>query len=113
MEETEIDAVLLYTLMGPSTVDGYKRMGEAVFEQVAKGLVESATEFSQLAKKLIDNYHKPVLSSGWLVDPTDPIVTVLREIAGIPVYFSPEKASRAMAALVEYSAFKNRKDFQL
>ncbi len=113
MEDSEIDGVLLYTLMGPSTVDGYKRIGEAFFEQVAEGLVESAREFSQLAKKLIDNYHKPVLSSGWLVDPTDPIVTVLREIAGIPVYFSPEKASKAMAALVEYSAFKNRKDFQL
>jgi acyl-CoA synthetase (NDP forming) len=111
MEDPEIDGVLLYTLMGPSTVDGYRRMGEAIFEQVAKGLVESAREFSQLAKKLINKYHKPVLSSGWLVDPTDPTVTVLMEIAGIPVYFSPEKASRAMASLVQYSAFKNRKEF--
>ena len=112
MEDPEIDGVLLYSLMGLSTLDGYKRLSGVVFEQLAQGLIESTKRYGELAKKLIEKYQKPILSSGWLVDPTDPVVTTLMETSGIPVYFSPEKAAAVMAALVQYSAFKNRNDSQ-
>jgi acyl-CoA synthetase (NDP forming) len=104
-QDPNIDAVIAYPFIGPSTIEGYQRIGESYFDRATEMWLEITDNFTAAAKRLGARYKKPILTASWLLKPDDPVVEMCVK-AGIPIYLSPERAVGALAALVKYSAYK-------
>ena len=106
MEEENADGLLVYFLLPMRTVmRGLESMGipkEQVEEQAGRLIREQC----KAIPGLLSNHHKPFI--GFSYRSRDDLFIKELQDRGVPVLPSPERAARAMKALVSYSRLRDR-----
>ena len=100
LEERQADGLLVYFLLPTKTVErGLEAMGipKDEVQNEAGRLIENQC---QSIAKLLKNHHKPLI--GYSYRTRDDLFIKTLQDKGIPILQSPERAARAMAALVQY-----------
>ena len=106
LQDESADFLLMYLLMpGPNIRRALKQMGlpeDQIEEKTAQILASTAQKFKRLTK----THSKPIVGYTYR-SPEDPFVRLMME-NGLPVYPEPERAARAMDAVVRYAEFKTK-----
>jgi acyl-CoA synthetase (NDP forming) len=103
LKDPSIDGILLYGLFGSSI---FKRFFKSVKTEI-DGLISIYLVMLDELLNLCERYRKPVLASSF-IERRDEEVVVYFQDHDVPVYPSPERAAKAMSALVEYSRAKRK-----
>jgi acyl-CoA synthetase (NDP forming) len=106
LEERESEGLLVYFLLPTQRVEhGLESMGvpKAEVQKEAGRLIE--TQCQSIAD-LLHNQHKPLI--GYSYRTRDDLFIRTLQDKGVPVLSSPERAARAMAALVQYSRLQKK-----
>jgi acetate---CoA ligase (ADP-forming) subunit alpha len=107
LEESDADGLLLYCFTPQKNVMRIMQMERGLSPEEAKKLAEQmADQQSRRLADLIRLHTKPVI--GFSYQGTDALIIRKLLENGIPVLPSPERAARAMSALVRYSRLKQK-----
>ena len=104
LKDPSIDGILLYGLFGPSIYKRFLKLNEAEIDGFAGVSREMLDELLSLCKR----YRKPVLASSFIGRRDEEVVAYFQD-HNIPVYPSPERASKAMAVLSKYSYLREER----
>jgi acyl-CoA synthetase (NDP forming) len=102
------DSLLLYLMLPDQQMKrAFGQMGMPE-DQIQEQLIQVVDQIAALVIKLPEEHRKPVIGYSFRAR-TDRLIRVLRD-KGFPVLPSPERAARALSALVQYQSIKGSSD---
>lgn len=106
LADPRAEGLLMYLMLPDGQMEnGLRRMGLPE-DQIPDQLTKFVEQTAQALMELPETYQKPVVGFSYRAR-TDRLIGVLQN-KGFPVFPSPERAARAMAALVRYRSFQEK-----
>lgn len=106
LADPRAEGLLMYLMLPDGQMEnGLRRMGLPE-DQIPDQLTKFVEQTAQTLMELPETYQKPVVGFSYRAR-TDRLIGVLQN-KGFPVFPSPERAARAMAALVRYRSFQEK-----
>ncbi|MDY6854963.1 MAG: CoA-binding protein [Thermodesulfobacteriota bacterium] len=107
LNSNEIDGLLIYGVFGTYAFNLMKDMSGGRLDIPLKDMESSLTGLCEGFAKIPELCGKPMFGSSFFSREGEPLVALLED-RGMPIYPSPDRAVKAMAALCHYAEIRSR-----